>query len=65
MPHLMFDWLLRRARAALARARPVEPHPVAMGPGAPYDVRAPDGPRYVSFADWLCPTHCIERRPVP
>jgi hypothetical protein len=21
---------------------------------------APDGTRYVSFADWICPTHCIE-----
>ena len=25
------------------------------GPGTPYDVQAPDGTRYVSFADWLCP----------
>ena len=30
------------------------------GPGTPYDVSAPDGTRYVSFADWICPTHCIE-----
>ena len=22
--------------------------------------QAPDGTRYVSFADWLCPVHCIE-----
>jgi hypothetical protein len=31
-----------------------------LGPGTPYDVGAPDGARYVSFADWICPTHCIE-----
>jgi hypothetical protein len=23
-------------------------------------VNAPDGTRYISFADWTCPTHCIE-----
>ena len=30
------------------------------GPGTPYDVTAPDQTRYVSYADWICPTHCIE-----
>ena len=28
--------------------------------GTPYDRVAPDHTRYVSFADWICPTHCIE-----
>lgn len=59
MPHLMYEWLLRRARARWP-GRVVEPRPVTMPLGAPYDVAAPDGTRYVSFADWLCPTHCIE-----
>jgi hypothetical protein len=59
MPHLMYEWLLRRARARWP-GRLVEPRPVPLGPGTPYDVQAPDGTRYVSFADWLCPTHCIE-----
>lgn len=59
MPHLMYEWLLRRARARWP-GRVVEPRPVPLGPGTPYDVQAPDGTRYVSFADWLCPTHCIE-----
>ena len=36
-----------------------------MGPGTPYDVQAPDGTRYVSFADWLCPVHCIEPATCP
>jgi hypothetical protein len=59
MPHLMYEWLLRRARARWP-GRLVEPRPVPLGPGTPYDVQAPDGTRYVSFADWLCPTHCVE-----
>jgi hypothetical protein len=59
MPHLMFEWLLRRARRRWP-ARLVETRPVPAGPGTPYDEQAPDGTRYVSFADWLCPVHCIE-----
>ena len=61
MPHLMFQWVLARARARWP-GRSVE---VAEVPGTldtPYDRTAatPDGTRYVSFADWICPTHCIE-----
>lgn len=59
MPHLMYEWLVRRARARWPN-RSVETRPVPIGPGTPYDVSAPDGTRYVSFADWTCPTHCIE-----
>jgi hypothetical protein len=59
MPHLMYEWLLRRARARWP-GREVGTRPVSLGPGTPYDVQAPDGTRYVSFADWLCPVHCIE-----
>ena len=59
MPHLMYHWLLRRARARWPD-RVVETRPVPQGPGTPYDRAVPDGTRYVSFADWLCPTHCIE-----
>jgi hypothetical protein len=59
MPHLMYEWLVRRARARWP-GRIVETHPVPAGPGTPYDASGPDGTRYVSFADWLCPTHCIE-----
>ena len=64
MPHLMYEWLLRRARARWP-GRLVEPRPVPLGPGTPYDAQAPDGTRYVSFADWLCPTHCIEPATCP
>lgn len=59
MPHLMYQWLQRRA-AARWPGREVVTRPLPSGPGTPYDQAAPDGTRYVSFADWLCPTHCIE-----
>lgn len=59
MPHLMFEWLLRRA-ARRWPGRAVAAVPAAEPLGTPYDVLAPDGTRYVSFADWICPVHCIE-----
>lgn len=59
MPHLMFAWVVARARQRWpGRAVTVEPVPGAIG--TPYDRTAADGTRYVSFADWICPTHCIE-----
>jgi hypothetical protein len=64
MPHLMYEWLLRRARIRWP-GREVGTRPVPVGPGTPYDVQAPDGTRYVSFADWLCPVHCIEPATCP
>jgi len=59
MPHLMYTWLLRRARARWP-GRLIETRPITAAVGTPYDTAAPDGTRYLSFADWLCPTHCIE-----
>ncbi len=59
MPHLMFEWVLRRARARWPE-RPVSVEPVPGTLDTPYDRTGPDGTRYVSFADWICPTHCIE-----
>jgi len=59
MPHLMYQWLLRRARERWP-TRVVESRPLSEGPGTPYDVSSPDLVRYVSFADWICPTHCTE-----
>jgi hypothetical protein len=59
MPHLMFEWVLRRARGRWpGRAVTVEPVPGEVG--TPYDRIADDQTRYVSFADWICPTHCVE-----
>jgi len=64
MPHLMYEWLLRRARARWP-GREVASSPVTQAASTPYDVLAPDGTRYVSFADWLCPVHCIEPATCP
>lgn len=59
MPHLMYEWLVRRARARWP-GREVSQRPLTAEAGTPYDMLAPDGTRYLSFADWLCPTHCVE-----
>ena len=59
MPHLMYEWVVRRARGRWP-GRSMETRPLTAALGTPYDAAAPDGTRYVSFADWLCPTHCIE-----
>ncbi len=64
MPHLMFEWLLRTAqrrwpdRAVLRRS-------AGLPSGTPYDQLHADGTRYVSFADWLCPVHCVEPATCP
>lgn len=59
MSHLMFEWLVRRARSRFV-GRAVDVVPVPDSLGTPYDRAAADLTRYVSFADWVCPTHCIE-----
>ena len=59
MPHLMFEWVLRRARSRWPeRALSVAPVPGALP--TPYDQPGAEHTRYVSWADWICPTHCIE-----
>lgn len=59
MPHLMARWLERRARALWPR-RDVALVAVDAPVGTPYDRLHTDGVRYTSFADWLCPMHCVE-----
>ena len=59
MPHLMFEWLERRARARWPH-RTVERIPLDTPGETPYDVLHADGTRYLSYADWICPVHCIE-----
>lgn len=59
MPHLMAQWLEREARRRFGGRR-IRFRPARRPLGTPYDVPAPDGTRYVSYADWLCPTHCVE-----
>jgi hypothetical protein len=64
MPHLMYRWLLRRARLRWPD-RTVGTGPLEEMIGTPYETTAPDLTRYVSFADWICPTHCIEPASCP
>jgi hypothetical protein len=64
MPHLMFEWLERRARTRWPH-RAVERIPLDTPAGTPYDVLHPDGTRYLSYADWICPVHCIEPAACP
>ena len=64
MPHLMFEWVRRRA----ATRWPGRDVAVAAVPGdarTPYDRHAKDHARYLSFAEWICPAHCIEPATCP
>lgn len=59
MPHLMGAWLERAARVRWP-GRPLAMRPLPAAVGTPYESSGPDGTRYLSFADWICPVHCIE-----
>lgn len=59
MSHLMFEWVVRRTQARFP-GRALEVIPVPGTLDTAYDRTAGDHTRYVSFADWICPTHCIE-----
>ena len=65
MPHLMAEWLLRRAQERWS-ARAVAMVPATEPAGTPFDMLHPaDGVRYLSHADWTCPVHCIEPMTCP
>ena len=59
MPHLMYEWLERRARARWPD-RTIETRPLDPPSGIPWQKRGADGTQYVSFAEWVCPVNCIE-----
>ena len=59
MPHLMYEWIERRARARWP-AREIETRPLDPPSGIPWQKRGADGTQYVSFAEWVCPVNCIE-----
>jgi hypothetical protein len=59
MPHLLFDWVLHRARARWPH-RTIERVPIGEPPPVPWQRASPGGTHYVSFAEWECPVNCIE-----
>jgi hypothetical protein len=59
MPHLAYEWMLRRARARWP-GRAIETRPLAAPPPTPWERAAPDGTHYVSYATWMCPINCVE-----
>jgi hypothetical protein len=63
MPHLMFEWLLRRARERWP-ARSVARRPLEQPLGTPYDRLGPDGPVCV-LRRLAVPTHCVEPATCP
>jgi hypothetical protein len=57
-PHLAFDWLVWSLRRHLGeQAIVVEPMEHSFE-NLPYEYLAPSGVRYISAADWICPTNC-------
>lgn len=59
MPHLMFEWVLERARTRWP-GRAVEHLPLDRAPDTPWARAGGDGTMYVSFATWECPINCVE-----
>jgi hypothetical protein len=59
MPHLMAEWLVRRARARWP-SRDVRVEALESKPAVPWQMVGADGTHYVSFAEWICPINCIE-----
>ena len=59
MPHLFREWLQRRA-AARWPGRAIEAAPLPATVGTPYERPGADAATYLSWADWICPTHCTE-----
>lgn len=59
MPHLFREWLLRRGGARWP-GRALSTGPLADEVGTPYERPGGDAASYLSWADWICPTHCTE-----
>jgi hypothetical protein len=59
MPHLVYEWLVRRARARWP-GREIETRPLPAPPPTPWERAAPDGTHYASYATWMCPVNCVE-----
>jgi hypothetical protein len=64
MPHLMFEWILERARERWPE-RHVGTAALEKEPATPWQRATPGGPHYVSFAEWTCPINCVEPSTCP
>ncbi len=64
MPHLMYEWLVRSARARWP-GRAIATRPLHGAFPVPWQRADPSGTHYVSFAEWICPVNCIEPRLCP
>lgn len=58
-PHLAFEWLVWSLRERLGSQSAITVEPVAQEfGGLPYEYLDPKGVRYISAANWICPTNC-------
>ena len=64
MPHLLYEWLLERARERWPE-RHVHSRALTTPPAVPWNRAGTEGTHYVSFAEWMCPVNCIEPRVCP
>lgn len=63
-PHLFMDWLA----LALTETNPAyawTPTGLEEPVGTPFESTGPNGERFVSFADWMCPPNCLEPKRCP
>jgi hypothetical protein len=58
-PHLLCDWLLNAARAAVPE-RAIERVACELPLGLPFEQGDEAGNRFISAAGWVCPASCIE-----
>lgn len=63
MPHLMGEWLVKRARRRFGER--VSTLPLDAVPPVPWERAGADGTHYTSFATWMCPVNCVEPRTCP
>lgn len=64
MPHLLFDWIVSRARTRWPDQTVQVELPGELD-AVPWQKAGGDGTRYVSYATWICPINCIEPAKCP
>ena len=64
MPHLLFDWIVGRARTRWPGGA-VEVQTPDELVNVPWQKAGGDGTRYASYATWICPINCVEPRTCP